>query len=160
VLLKFNSTIRDFPIFVDMKKFLADYYLVLEPSWTGFVDEDILQYTAYDEPIWVLSAYGDDYRFLEKLSMNLVPVPLGPCDWVDPKISEQFLGSAKEFDIVFNSNWAPWKRHHILFSHISKLGSHIKVALIGVEWEGRSKKDILELAKHFGVLNKITAFER
>lgn len=160
VLLKFNSTIRDFPLFVDMEKFSKDYFLVIEPSWTGLFIDEILQYTAFSYPIWVLSAYKKDYELLQAMKSNLIPVNLGPCDWVDPTITESFLTTQKTYDIVFNSNWASWKRHQVLFAALKSLNLPLKVALIGVEWEGRKRTDIEELAREYGILQLLEIHER
>lgn len=160
VLLKFNSTIRDFPLFVDMNKFSKDYYLVIEPSWTGLFIDEILQYTKFNFPIWVLSAYEKDYELLTAMQSNLIPVRLGPCDWVDPEATASVVTTEKKYDIVFNSNWASWKRHHILFSALKRINKPLKVALIGVEWEGRTKRDIEDLAEYFGVSHLLEIHER
>lgn len=160
VLLKFNSTIRDFPLFVNMEKFSKDYFLVIEPSWTGLFIDEILQYTRFTFPIWVLSAYQKDYELLEAMQSNLIPVKLGPCDWVDPGATAHVLTEQKKYDIVFNSNWAPWKRHQILFSTLKALKKPLKVALIGVEWEGRTKKDVVTLARFYGIDHLLEVHER
>lgn len=160
VLLKFNSTIRDFPLFVDMEKFSKDYFLVIEPSWTGLFLDEILQYTKFKFPIWVLSAYEKDYELLAAMQSNLIPVRLGPCDWVDPQITESVLTPEKKYDIVFNSNWASWKRHQVLFSALKAINKPLKVALIGVEWEGRTKRDIEDLARFYDVTPLLDIHER
>ncbi len=160
VLLKFNSTIRDFPLFVDMERFSEDYFLVIEPSWTGLFLDEILQYTKFKFPIWVLSAYEKDYELLAAMQSNLIPVRLGPCDWVDPQITESVLTPEKKYDIVFNSNWASWKRHQVLFSALKTIDQPLKVALIGVEWEGRTKRDIENLAHYYGVASLLDIHER
>lgn len=160
LLLMFNSTIRDFPLYLDVNKVMEDYYLILEPSWSGFFIDEILQYTKFSSPVWVLSGYFKDFEFLKQLGSNLIPLPIGPCDWVDPELTGRVLSSVKKYDIVFNSNWASWKRHQVLFSAIKKITRPVRVALIGVELEGRNRKDIELLAKFYNVQHLIEIFER
>ncbi len=145
---------------LDVRRLLDDYTLVLEPSWSGYFDRDLLYYTQFDDPIFVLSGEAGDFTFLERLDSNLVPIPLGPCDWVDPSIAEPYLGQPKEFDLVMNSHWGPSKRHHVLFRSLTELDPTYRVALIGGPWEGGTRVDIERLAEHFGVRSQISFFER
>src|SRR5205807_5120972 len=101
--------------------------------------------------IFVLAAQKDDYAFLQRLNSNLVPVDLGPCDWVDPDVAEPFIDNSKEFDIVMNSHWGSSKRHYVLFRMMQRAKRRYKVVLIGGGWQGRGPADILDLAKHYGV---------
>src|SRR3954470_24314715 len=89
---------------MDMRRLMADYTIVMEPSWSGYCDEDFLRFTQLDEDVFVLAVQKDDFEFLRRLQSNLVPVALGPCDWVDPRVAEPYLGNPKEFDIVMNSH--------------------------------------------------------
>lgn len=156
----FSELIADIPRLFDMKKLLDDYILVLEPSWSGYCEIGILQYTLFDNEVFVLSAENDDFRFLSQLKSNLVPIRLGPCDWVDPRISEKFLSGKKQFDIVMNSHWGDSKRHYVLFEALKKLPTSLGVALIGVPWRGNNKSVVQQLAKYYRVEQQITFFER
>jgi glycosyltransferase involved in cell wall biosynthesis len=89
----------------------------------------------------------------------LIPVELGPCDWVDPTVAEPYLANPKEFDIVMNSNWGAWKRHHVLFRMLRHAKRRYKVLLIGVKWSGKFKADIERLAAFYGVTEQLTILE-
>ena len=146
---------------MDMGRLLQAYTLVFEPSWSGYCDEDILRFTQFEEDIFVMAAQMDDYAFLQRLHSNLIPVNMGPCDWVDPRVSEPYLSSPKEFDIVMNSNWGAWKRHHVLFRMLKYSKQRYRAALIGGTWVGvgMSRSDIEELAQYYGVRDQLTVFE-
>ncbi len=150
------SIIRDG---MDVQLLLQDYILIFEPSWSGYCDPDLLYFTQFPEPVFVLSAEKSDYDFLSRLNTNLIPLHLGPCDWVNPIIAKKYLKNKKSFDIVMNSNWGSAKRHHILFSALAKIPIKLKVVLIGGPWEGRTSKDILQMASYYGVENQLTIFE-
>jgi glycosyltransferase involved in cell wall biosynthesis len=144
---------------MDVRRLAADFTIVSEPSWSGYCDEIFLRCTQLEEDIFVLAAQQDDYAFLQRLNSNLVPVDLGPCDWVDPRVAEPFINNPKEFDIVMNSHWGTSKRHHVLFRMLRHAKRPYKTLLIGGSWEGRSAADVLALAKHYGVQDQLTLVE-
>jgi Glycosyl transferases group 1 len=144
---------------MDVRRLTADFTIVSEPSWSGYCDETFLRCTQLEEDIFVLAAQRDDYAFLERLRANLVPVDLGPCDWVDPRVAEPFVTSRKEFDIVMNSHWGSIKRHYVLFRMLRRAKRRYKVLLIGVNWGGKTAADVIALANHYGVQDQLTIVE-
>ena len=160
ILIKYSETMPLLPQFFDMDKLLSDYFLVIEPSWSGYCTKDLLHYTQYARKIVVLSKQVDDFQFLQRLKSNLVPIDIGPCDWVDPSIAEPYLDSEKKFDIVMNSNWGGWKRHQVLFKSLREINEPLSVAMIGFDWGGRTRGDIEEMARYYGVLEQLVFFEK
>lgn len=146
---------------MDLERLLEDYTLVFEPSWSGYCFPGLLNYTRWNQEVFVLSAEEGDFAFLKRLGSNLVPVELGPCDWVDPDVAKPYLTERKEFDIVMNSNWAAWKRHYVLFRMLRNAKCRYKVALIGVKWGSplRTEIDIRRLADYYGIAGQITMFD-
>ena len=161
LLVMFSEMIRLLLSSMNLPKLLREYTLVFEPSWSGYCHPDLLQFTEFSEEIFVLAAEENDFAFLQRLGSNLKPVGLGPCDWVDPRMAAPYLANAKEFDIVMNSNWAPWKRHYALFRMLAnaKLQQY-KVALIGGPWAGKTQIDIKNLAEYYGVSDQLNIVER
>jgi glycosyltransferase involved in cell wall biosynthesis len=145
---------------MNLEKLLEDYTLVFEPSWSGYCGPDLLDFTHETDEIFVLAAEEGDFAFLQRLGSNLIPVELGPCDWVDPRAAAPYLANPKEFDIVMNSNWAALKRHYVLFRMLASGTSRYKVALIGVKWGGKTRADIDRLADFYGVADQLTILER
>jgi len=143
----------------DLPRLLADYTLVFEPSWSGYCHPDLLEYTRWKDDVFILAAEQEDNAFLKRLGSNLIPVDLGPCDWVDPRVAEPYLSQPKEFDIVMNSNWGAWKRHCVLFRMLRNSKRRYKVLLVGVKWSGKFKTDVERLAKFYGVLDQLTILE-
>ena len=47
LMVMFSETFPLLPKFFDMEKLLADYILVLEPSWAGYCTADLLHYDSY-----------------------------------------------------------------------------------------------------------------
>jgi len=143
---------------MDMPRLLRDYTLVIEPSYPGLCDEDLLRFTQFEHEIFVCAKWPDDFRFCEQLP-NIVPIDIGPCDWADPRLPEPYLGSSKQFDIVMNANWAGLKRHHALFRMLKRARRRYRVALIGGPLLGRTRHDLEALASYYGVLDQLTIFE-
>jgi glycosyltransferase involved in cell wall biosynthesis len=160
LMVMFSETLPVLPNMFQMDKLMEDYILVFEPSWSGYCTEDILVYTKYQQPVFLLGKHIEDNRFIDQLGSNLVSVDLGASDWVDPNIALPFLGKEKQYDVVMNANWGEWKRHHILFKAISRLEQKISVALIGFQWGKRTRADIEELAKYYGVHSQLNIFEK
>ena len=156
----FSETIQQLPACMNMPALLKDYTLVFEPSWSGYCFWGLLQYNQFREDIFVLAAEDDDFRFLRSLKSNLIPVKLGPCDWVDPNVAVPYLHNSKMFDIVMNSNWAAWKRHYVLFKMLANAGRRFSVVLIGLKWGGRTKEDIVDLAKAYSIHDQITLMDQ
>ncbi len=156
----FSDVITALPDRIDLDTLNTYFRLVLEPSWAGICDRGILQYTRAICTNIVMAPDASDYEFIERISTRLVPVTLGSCDWVDPCVAMPYLTSEKHFDIVMNAIWAPWKRHHVLFSAMRRMKRKPKVALIGVEWGGGNTDRIARLARYYGVEDSITVFER
>ena len=70
---------------MDVATVLQHYFLILEPSWSGYTNHNILYFTRFkDQPIIVMSPEKRDYDFLEALGTNLIPVSFGCGDWVNP----------------------------------------------------------------------------
>lgn len=160
LLIKYSESMPLLPYYCDMERLLKDYTLVYEPSWSGYCTTDIVHFTSYNETIFMLAKQRDDFNFLEEINSNVSPLPMGPCDWVNPQIAEPYLSSEKKFDIVLNSNWGAPKRHHVLFKALSEMKRKLRVALIGFDWGSRTKEDILDLAKYYQVEEQLTIFEK
>jgi glycosyltransferase involved in cell wall biosynthesis len=144
---------------IDVRRLAKDFTIVAEPSWSGYCDEVFLRFTQLEEDVFVLAAQQDDYDFLQRLHSNLIPVDLGPCDWVDPRVAEPYVNNRKEFDIVMNSHWGSWKRHHVLFRMLRQAKRRYRVLLIGSSWTGTSVAEVLALADHFKVREQLTIVE-
>lgn len=156
----FSDMIERLPRIAGFAELSKRYRLVVEPSWTGAADPGLLQYASHPDPVVVLAGAESDFEFLTKLSSSLRPIRIGPCDWVDPRRAEPYLGQPKRFDLVVNSTWAAWKRHHVLFAALARLPAPIRVALIGVPWDGGTLDGVMACARDYGVADQLTVFER
>lgn len=157
--LQYTESIRAFVALFDIERLAARYRLVVEPSTWGYQDEGflLLIHEAFD--VLVQAQDPVDYRYIEGLRSNLVPLPFGAGDWID---AESFVpgDEPKIYDFVMVASWSPVKRHAVLFDALAAGGLRdAAVALVGYPWEGRDRRDIERLAARAGLTN-VTIFER
>lgn len=154
-----------FPIFAnrfDVEKVAERYHVVLEPSWAGYCDLDILSYAAFRGPVFVQSTEPRDTALLERFRPNLTPVPVSGNWWVDHRVMRPLPGVAKDVDFVYVGAWARYKRHEHLFHALSRLrrrGEKFAVLLIGYPSE-LTRDDIFRLAKDFSLASSVELRER
>jgi Glycosyl transferases group 1 len=159
IIIKFSNYFKYFLSVFDINKISKDYIFVVEPSSSGYFDEDILCLLTSNTQIIVQSPEPVDYSFIDSLSSNLWPVDVGPNGWVDERIFFPINEFEKEFDIIMVSIWADVKRHYHLFESLSKSSNdNIKIALVGKPWP-KSLEDIKEEARYYDVLENIMFFE-
>ena len=155
----FSDMFRLLQAYMDVRKLLQDYTLVFEPSYPGFCHPELLKYTRWQDKIFVLAAPEDDFAFLRRLNSNLIPLDMGPADWVDPRVALPYLGNPKEFDIVMNSGWMALKRHYVLFRMLARAKQEYKVLLIGFPTQKTDISDIKRLADYYAVRDQLTIVE-
>lgn len=109
------------------------YHLVIEPSWSGFCDSNVLAMTALPHPVFVAALEPRDAAFLRTIAANLVPVPVGANGWVDSRVFTPLSDVAKDLDVVMVAGWASYKRHWAFFCALRTLRkTHApRVALVG-----------------------------
>jgi glycosyltransferase involved in cell wall biosynthesis len=96
---------------------------------------------------------------VHNVQIPIQPIAIGAQDWVDTEIFKPLPGVQKDFDAVVIANFAPWKRHAVLFRAMQKLRPRrIRVALVGVTWE-RTRKEFEEEIRRYGVQDDCTIFQ-
>jgi glycosyltransferase involved in cell wall biosynthesis len=147
--------------FFDLEKIASRYYLVLEPSWSGFCDLNVLIFTRLRHPVFVGSIEPRDSEFMRQIKTNLIPAPFSSNTWVDDRVFRPMLGVAKDADIILVAGWAPYKRHQAFFRGLGRLRQRRvqpKVILAGYPL-GFSKEDIIRQAEFYGVRDLLEIHE-
>jgi len=150
IMLKYAQTFEAFLYFFDVNELLNKYYFVLEPCWAGYCNTNILMwlFPNHKNKIIVQCYTKEDYEFISTLKPFLLPVKLGPADWVNTDNFKPLQIKNKFYDIVMVANWAFIKRHIILFKTLQKIKNRkINVLLIGYAWGGRTSQDIWNEAR-------------
>lgn len=147
--------------FFDLDKIAPRYCLVLEPSWSGFCDLNVLIYTRLQHPVFVGSIEPRDTDFIHRLESNLIPAPFSSNTWVDDRLFRPLPEVAKDADIIMVAGWAHYKRHHALFRGLHRLRQRRvqpKVILAGYPID-LTQEDILEQADLYGVRDLLEIHE-
>jgi hypothetical protein len=158
IIIKFTNFFKYFLKVFDINKIKDHYILILEPSSSGYFDEDILCMLSVDIPIIVQTPEPVDANFLRNISTNLHPIDIGANCWVDNRVFFPITGTKKDFDIIMVAIWADVKRHYHLFDALSKCKKRHRIVLIGKPWPKRID-DIIEEAALYNVDDQITYFE-
>jgi hypothetical protein len=161
VVVDYSFALSIFVKFFDICQIAAKYHIVLEPSWSGYCDLDILCYTQYDFPVFVQASEPRDAAFIQATRSNLISVPTSANWWVDHRILKPLPSMKKDVDIIMIASWAQFKRHARFFAALVKLrskGEQPRVVLIGYPID-RTRDDIFILAKYFGVHRQIEMYE-
>jgi glycosyltransferase involved in cell wall biosynthesis len=157
--LQYTESIRAFVSLFDIERIAMNYRLVVEPSTWGYQDESFLLLVHDKLDVFVQSQDPVDFRYIESLRSNLVPLPFGAGDWID---ADSFAPAdeAKTFDFVMVASWSPVKRHALLFDALAAAGLRdARIALVGYPWEGCTRQHIEKLAARSGLTN-VSIYER
>lgn len=145
----------------DIQRISKRYVIVLEPSWSGYCNADVLCYIGACAPVLVQAYEPRDHDFISALDSNLRPVAVSNNWWVDHRVFAPIPEIAKDVDIVMVAGWADFKRHHRFFDvvrRVKRRGRRLSVSLVGYPMQ-RTRDDIAKIAKYFGVLDQVDIFE-
>lgn len=154
-----------FPLFIklfDIERIISKYYLVLEPSWSGYCTLEILSYATLSCPVFVQAAEPHDAVFIDSLKSNLISVPISANWWVDHRIFRPDATVKKEIDLIMVAAWSGFKRHWSFFQclyQMRKKGKCLKVCLVGYPHD-YTMANIAAVAEKVGVLDQIEFYER
>lgn len=143
ILLKYARTFDAVIALFDLSKLLSRYIFVLEPCWAGYCDPSILMFIHPGHPVFVQCFTDEDFAFIDGIGAPLVPLRLGPADWVDSDLFSRAPTGAKIYDLVMVANWEAHKRHAELFRALSAIkGRALRVLLVGFPLGKRTVEDI------------------
>lgn len=143
LLITFTNTFSYF-IKQDWFNLLDDLFVfVLEPSFSGYADPDILSFLLRSKHCLVQTTELHDRIFMNSLFPDGRVVSFGASDWVNPKIFNS-LNSTKIYDSIYVANLNPFKRIFRYIDAISKIvltyNSNYKACLVCAPWGGDSGK--------------------
>lgn len=156
-----------FPLFIkyfDVEAVAQHYNIILEPSWAGFCEENILIFTQYNFPIYIQVYEVRDKTFIEQLQSNLTPINVGPSWFID---HTRFVTNAaheeRDIDIIIVAAWAKYKRHEAFFQALARhkdATAHRKFNIVCVGYPGDlTQDDIKRFAHAAGLGDQVTIYE-
>lgn len=160
LLITFTETFPFFFNHIDCDQLLKYFYVVLEPSWAGYCDPNILFWMKYKpHPVIVQATEIKDFHFLESLKSNLMPVTFGASDWVDMRIFQPLPGVKKEYDAIYVTNYNPIKRQHLLFRALNEMRDPSYKIVLAFGRDGYAKSEIDHLIDYYNVRNNLIIYE-
>jgi glycosyltransferase involved in cell wall biosynthesis len=150
IIFKFSETFAPMYQMLDTAHLSKYFRIILEPSSVGLSSAEILVWHALcPERVIVLAPYNDDFNFLTQASRNLIPVALGPADWVNPVTFSQQEGTDKVYDAIYVANCNPIKRVDRFIravARVSRKRPEYRAALVCAS-HGTARREILETLK-------------
>lgn len=140
---------------------LDQYHVLLEPSWSGVADPDILMWAGLGEPVLVQTPEQRDFEMLSRLDTCLHPVRIGPGDWVNPE-GFRPLGIEKVYDAITVGNYGWYKRIHAYLRAIKEAAARregFRAALVLARWGGNRQQQIRSWIAANDLDEVITLFE-
>ncbi|MDP5030983.1 glycosyltransferase [Paraglaciecola sp.] len=145
----------------DMEKIAERYHFVLEPSWSGLCDPDILVFTKLSDPVFVMAFEQRDADFIKGSNTNLVPLAISANWWVDYRYFLMSDENKRDIDVIVVAAWAKFKRHANIFKAIKALkdqGEKLNITLVGYPGD-MTMDDIKVLANYYGINEQVTYYE-
>jgi|UniRef100_UPI003783D7C9 hypothetical protein len=143
------------------RRWMDDHYdLVLSTSWSP-TDYAVLglALASLNSNLFVQSCNYGEIKAIEAFHPRLRCLQTLPCDWINPALYTSRSPAERVTDIVMVANWGEFKRHWELFRALRCLPADLKIVLIGQREPGRSTEIIRDLARTFGVPQKLEIHE-
>lgn len=160
LLVEYNDSFRRMASIFDLKELAKNYRIVLEPSTWGYQSVDILMFMNIGTEVLVQAQREEDYKYIQKIGNNLIPVRIGAGDWINPNSFYPSFQNKKIYDLIMIASWLTLKRHFLLFKSLYRVKNDLKkVVLVGYPLNGRTVKDVICESKKFGVYDMLEIYE-
>jgi glycosyltransferase involved in cell wall biosynthesis len=135
---------------------LRRFTVICSPSWspTHFQTYWSLAHLP-DADIFFMIANQSDLKTFRRMRTGTGVLPLLGCDWINPDDYQPRPHSTREIDILMIANWAPFKRHWVLFRALREIKKNLRIVLVGQPEAGRTLEHVAAEAEWFGVRDRI-----
>lgn len=118
--IKFTKTFSYYLRNIDIESLEKYFTLVLEPSWSGYADPDILGFIGRSKNIVVQASELEDRVLLNCFPETFVGASFGASDWVDYRLFDD-LKAEKIYDSIYIANTNPIKRVKRYLEAVAKI---------------------------------------
>ncbi len=146
-----------------LKEIVRDYRIVFSTSWSP--PDLALVWALAKFPgaeLYVISSNGKDPGWLQQIPSSLKVLPFYASHWIsgDDYAGAVLPAGEKRYDFSMVANWAPFKRHWLLFRALRELPRETRVALVGQPEGKHTVNTSRALAEAHGVADRIEWFNR
>lgn len=146
----------------NLAEILRSYRIVFSTSWSP--PDFSLIWALSGEPgaeFCIIPSNPNDERWINGIAQPLSVLPFFASHWIaDDPNAPPVPRAERTFDLCVVANWAPFKRHWLLFKALRSLPANLKIALIGQPESGYTVEHVQELAAAFRVVQPIEWFNR
>lgn len=157
LLIKFTRTFSYALRNLDLDRLSQYFYVILEPSWSGYADPDILAWVGKSENVVIQSSEVQDRALMNCFPETFKAVSFGSGNWV-PSYDFADHNLNKEFDSIYIANTSPIKRVNRYIGAVKKIvesGNTVyKGCLVCAAW-GKSRHLIELMVKTSGIENNL-----
>ncbi len=138
-------------------KILNKYFVfVLEPSWAGYADSDILAFLQEAEHSVLQATELRDRAFVNSLFPQVPCMETGASNWVDERVFSEGPChlNEKEYDAIYIANFNPIKRVFKAIEHVEIVKRQIpnyRMVIVCASLGSTRYDDIFEYSKRRGV---------
>lgn len=137
-----------------------DFDVLFLPTWQPFYSAALLRFLKKrPDALIVLPSSWQCYFNALQTGDPIEVLPFHASSWVDERLYSPQPAERRDIDILMLANFAPYKRHHLLFRALRDMPRERRVVLIGKPNENRSAADVIAEARRFGVEDRFTLLE-
>jgi glycosyltransferase involved in cell wall biosynthesis len=145
-----------------LEEILRSYRIVFSTSWSP--PDFSLIWALSGEPgaeFCIIPSNPKDEEWINGIAQPLTILPFFASHWIaDDPDAPPIDRAERSYDLCVVANWAPFKRHWLLFRALRSLPANLKIALIGQPESGYTVEHVQELAAAFGIVQEIEWFNR
>ena len=109
LLITFTKTFSYYLRNIKLDELNKYFHIVLEPSWSGYADPDIIGFVGKVDSVVVQASEIEDRILLNSFPDSFLPVSFGASDWVDSNLFDKKTVN-KLYDSIYIANTNPIKR--------------------------------------------------
>lgn len=165
MLLTFSHTFSFFIKHDNWDRLNRSFAFVLEPSWAGYADPDILAFAQTAEHCVIQASEIRDRIFINTIFPKVPCIDTGASNWIDDRFfyfDKDRPAEEKEFDAIYVANLNPIKRVYRAIDAVKeakKTKSDIKVAIVCAGWGSGSHDELRGYIAYQGVFDNLILFE-
>jgi len=157
IIITFTRTFSFYLRNINLEELEKYFHIVLEPSWSGYADPDILAFMGRVKKVIVQSSEVQDRALLNCFPETFIAASFGASDWVDTTRFSPIV-TDKKYDSIYIANTNPIKRVKRYLNAIKNLvdsgARDYKGCLVCASWGG-AEKLIAEMVKSFNLNDNI-----